>query len=110
MLVFNNKGRSNMHIILEEELAEFFDLLKLRWALFNPDKTLKVFAVPEAALLPYGADSKYNIENLPPEKYRVREEEIISNDEYLEIQSGKTRTESIDQLSLDFEFDNSRGI
>lgn len=85
MLCFNNKGRSNMHVILEEEMMEFFDLLKLRWALFNPDKTLKVFAVPETQLLPYGADSKYNIENLPPEKYRVREEEIISNDEYLEL-------------------------
>ena len=51
MLVFNNRGKSNMHIILEEELGEFFDLLKLRWALFNPDKTLKVFCVPEDSLL-----------------------------------------------------------
>ena len=47
MLVFNNRGKSNMHIILDEELGEFFDLLKLRWALFNPDKTLKVYSVPE---------------------------------------------------------------
>ena len=51
MLVFNNRGKSNMHIILEEELGEFFDLMKLRWALFNPDKTLKVFCVPEDSLL-----------------------------------------------------------
>ena len=51
MLVFNNRGKSNMHIILDEELGEFFDLLKLRWALFNPDKTLKVYAVPEESLM-----------------------------------------------------------
>ena len=111
MLCFNNKGKSNMHIILEEEPGEFFDLLKLRWALFNPDKTLKVFDVPESSLLGYVPDNKYNIQNMPAEKYRVREEEVISNDEYLEMQStGKTRTESIDQVADDFEFDNSRGI
>ena len=111
MLCFNNKGKSNMHIILEEEPGEFFDLLKLRWALFNPDKTLKVFAVPESSLLGYVPDKKYNIQNMPAEKYRIRDEEVISNDEYLEMQStGKVRTESIDQSSIDFEFDNSRGI
>lgn len=110
MLVFNNKGRSTMHIILDEELGEFFDLLKLRWALFNPDKTLKVFAVPEASLLSYLPDTKYNIQNLPAEKFRVKEEEVISNEEYLEIQSGKQRSESIEQVSTDFEFDNKWGI
>jgi hypothetical protein len=44
--------------------------------------------VPEASLLPYGPDSKYNIENLPPEKYRVKDEEVLSNEEYLVLQSG----------------------
>ena len=70
MLIFNNRGKSNMHIILDEELGEFFDLLKLRWALFNPEKTLKVFNVPEESLLQYLPDNKYTIQNLPPEKYR----------------------------------------
>ena len=51
MLCFNNKGKSTMHIVLNEELGEFFDLLKLRWGNMNPDKTLKVFAVPEQSLL-----------------------------------------------------------
>ncbi len=51
MLIFNNRGKSNMHIILDEELGEFFDLLKLRWALFNPENTLKVCNVPEDSLL-----------------------------------------------------------
>lgn len=84
MLVFNNRGKSNMHIILDEELSEFFDLLKLRWALFNPDKTLKVFCVPEESLLQYLPDNKYNIQNLPPDKYRDKGQEVLSNNEYLE--------------------------
>ena len=87
MMIFNNKAKSNMHIILDEELDEFFDLLKLRWALFNPDKTLKVFGVPDSSLMSYhqssNADSKYNIVDTPPEKYRLKDEEIISNEEYL---------------------------
>ena len=58
----------------------------------------------------YLPDSKYNITNMPAEKFRVKEEEIISNDEYLEIQSGKTRADSVDQVATSFEFDNSRGI
>ena len=61
MLIFNNKGKSCMQIILDENLSEFFDLLKLRWASFNPQKTLKVFAVPDTSLLPYLPDAKYNI-------------------------------------------------
>lgn len=61
MLVFKNKGKSNMHIILDEDLAEFFDLLKLRWAKFNPESTLKVYSVPDENLLKYLPDNKYNI-------------------------------------------------
>ena len=53
MLCFNNKHRSCVHIILDEDLCEFFDLLKLRWALFNPDKTLKVYGVPELSLMQF---------------------------------------------------------
>jgi len=29
------------------------------------------------------ADSKYNIVDMPSEKYRLKDEEIISNEEYL---------------------------
>ena len=44
------------------------------------------------------ADSKYNIDNMPPEKYRLKEEEIISNEEYLqqEKNGGAQRTDSFD--------------
>ena len=97
-----------MHIILDEELGEFFDLLKLRWALFNPENTLKVYNVPEDSLLQYLPDNKYTIQNFPPDKYRDKSQEVISNNEYLEIQSGKTRSESIEQSSTEFDFEPSR--
>jgi hypothetical protein len=51
-----------MYIILEEDLMEFFDLLKLRWVNFNPDKTLKVYGVQEKSLVQYyQSSSSYNI-------------------------------------------------
>jgi hypothetical protein len=41
---------------------EFFDLLKLRWVNFNPDKTLKVYGVQEKSLVQYyQSSSSYNI-------------------------------------------------
>ena len=42
-----------MHLILEDDMPILFDLLKLRWVNFNPDKTLKVFAVKDGTLLQY---------------------------------------------------------
>jgi hypothetical protein len=42
-----------MYIILEQDLQDFFDFLKLRWVSFNADKTLKVYGVPEASLMQY---------------------------------------------------------
>lgn len=53
MLCFENKNRSCMYMILEEDLDEFFDLLKLRWVNFNPDKTLKVYGVKQKSLVQY---------------------------------------------------------
>ncbi len=53
MLCFDNKQKSCMYIILEEDLQEFFDLLKLRWVTFNADKTLRVYGVQEASLMQY---------------------------------------------------------
>ena len=53
MLCFNNKNKSCMYVILDEDLSEFFDLLKLRWVNFNPDKTLKVFGVKQKSLVQY---------------------------------------------------------
>jgi hypothetical protein len=53
MLVFNNKQKSNMHVVMKEDWDVFFIYLKLRWVNFNPDKTLKVFGVPERSLMSY---------------------------------------------------------
>ena len=53
MLCFNNKNKSCMYIILEEDAEEFFDLLKLRWVNFNPDKTLKVYGIKDKCLVQY---------------------------------------------------------
>ena len=64
MLCFDNKQKSCMYIILEEDLQDFFDFLKLRWVSFNADKTLKVYGVPEASLMQYHmapGNQKYNI-------------------------------------------------
>mmetsp|Transcript_4066 Transcript_4066/g.6087 ORF Transcript_4066/g.6087 Transcript_4066/m.6087 type:complete len:144 (-) Transcript_4066:1288-1719(-) len=80
MLCFNNRQKSCMHLVLNEDLDEFFDLLKLRWINFNGNKTLKVFGVPENTLLQYhtAGSKSYNIQNMPPEETRLREEEVIS--------------------------------
>ena len=53
LLNFQTKNMSQMHLVLNEDLEEFFDLLKLRWINFNPFKTLKVYGVPEESLLQY---------------------------------------------------------
>ena len=51
MLVFNNKQKSNMHVVMKDDWDTFFTYLKLRWVNYNPDKTLKVFGVPEKSLM-----------------------------------------------------------
>jgi len=78
MLCFNNKHKSTMHLILEEDMSIFFDLLKLRWVNYNPDKTLKVFGVNDSNLLQYHQNPKYNIVHVPPEECRLTEDEVIS--------------------------------
>jgi hypothetical protein len=79
MLCFDNKNKSCMYIILEEDLDEFFDLLKLRWVNFNPDKTLKVYGVNMKSLVQfYPSSNQYNILNLPGEELRLRDEEVVS--------------------------------
>ena len=46
ILSFINNRRSCLHVELLADPEEFISLLKLRWPIFNPKKTLKVFAVP----------------------------------------------------------------
>jgi len=100
-----------MHMILEEDMDEFFDLLKLRWINFNPKKTLKVFGVSDSQILQYhtSGNKNYNIINMPPEDSRLRAEEVISQEEYDQMKKGNIE-EKIDKDANDFDFDNSRGI
>ena len=110
MLCFNNKQKSCMHMVLQEDLEEFFDLLKLRWINFNPNKTLKVFGVPENTLLQYhtSGSKSYNIVNNPPEDTRMRDQEVISQEEYSQMKKGGP--EIIDNNADNFDFENSRGV
>lgn len=112
MLCFNNKNKSCMYCVLDEDLQEFFDLLKLRWVNFNPDKTLKVYGVKDKSLMQYyQSSSAYNILNLPGEETRLRDEEVISQAEYnMLLTGGNPETSKIDQDSNNFNFENSRGI
>ena len=101
-----------MYCVLDEDLQEFFDLLKLRWVNFNPDKTLKVYGVKDKSLMQYyQSSSAYNILNLPGEETRLRDEEVISQAEYnMLLTGGNPETSKIDQDSNNFNFENSRGI
>jgi hypothetical protein len=53
MLCFNNKQKSNMHLVFHGDFEEFFDFLKLRWVSFNANTTMKVFGVPDKSLMKY---------------------------------------------------------
>jgi serine/threonine protein kinase len=106
MLCFNNRQRSCMHLILAEDLEEFFDLLKLRWININPKKSLKVYGVPEASLVQYHqkATKGYKFENLPPDEMRLRDDEVVSQEEFENLK----RSESTNDDSMDFNFEGSR--
>jgi hypothetical protein len=73
----------------------FLDLLKLRFAHMKADITLKVFGVPQAGLKEYHVtpNRRSGMEHLPPDEYRLHDEEIKSRDEY-ERDSQKTKTSS----------------
>ena len=116
MMFFNNKQRSCMHVIMlgeEGEPEEFYNLLKLRWTSLNPEKRLRVFAVPGPELMQYHqTQAKYDFDTqMPPDKYRLVEEEVVPNQEYQEhIKTGKPLKEILEQDANNFEFANSRGI
>ena len=61
ILSFINNRRSCLHVELLGDPEEFISLLKLRWCWFNPNKTLKVFAVPSDSIIQYNTSSEYNI-------------------------------------------------
>jgi hypothetical protein len=109
MLQFKDKERTIMHMILESDWQEFFDFLKLRWISLNPDLTLKVYGVTDKSLMPYHLtpqQNKYNIVNIPPESNRLRDQEILGQQEYEAMLSGQEPP--VDQDSLDFNFEQSR--
>jgi hypothetical protein len=70
----------------------FLDLLKLRFAYMKPDVTLKVYGVPQAGLKEYHVtpNRRMGMEHLPPDEYRLHDEELKSRDEY-ERESQKTQ-------------------
>jgi hypothetical protein len=75
-----------MHLIFQGDFDAFFDMLKLRWANFNQDKTLKVFGVQDKSLMQYHCNAqsnKYNIENMPGDETRLRDMEVLSHQEYI---------------------------
>ena len=45
---------------------------------------------------------------MPDEKYRIREEEVIAQQDYLDIKSGAKTLDDIDQKAKDFDFNASR--
>lgn len=52
--------------------------------------------------------AKYDIENMPLEQYRIREEEVISQKDYDNLLKGIVAP--LDQDSREFDFSNSRSI
>ena len=54
---------------------------------------MKVFGVPDKSLMKYHQtttnSAKYDIDNAPPEEYRIRDEEVLSQNEYNDILAGK---------------------
>lgn len=64
------------------------------------DITLKVFGVPQAGLKEYHVtpNRRSGMEHLPPDEYRMQDEEIKSRDEY-ERDSQKTKASSSSSTS-----------
>ena len=97
-------------MLLEQDWQTFFDLLKVRWIVFNPNKTLKVYGVHEKSLIQYHQTSvqnqKYNIVNIPTEDKRLRDQEMLGKDDYEAMKSGKL--EEIENDAKDFSFEGSR--
>ena len=62
----------------------FLDLLKLRFAHMKSDVTLKVYGVPQPGLKEFHVtpNRRSGMEHLPPDEYRLHDEEIQSRDEY----------------------------
>ena len=92
-------------MVMMGDWQEFFQFLKLRWVNFNPERTLKVYGATEKSLLQYHQTSvqnnKYNIENRPGEDKRLRDEEIISQTEYLAMKKGDGSAKSKEELNQD---------
>ena len=74
-----------MHVVLlgeEDEPEEFYNLLKLRWTTFNPEKRLKVFSVPQGELTKYHntGGGKFDFDTMmPPDNCRILAEEVVPN-------------------------------
>jgi hypothetical protein len=73
--------------MITEDRDNFLSLLKLRFAHFCPQKTLKVYGIPKESLKEYKSmankrgSNQFTFDNEPPAKFRLKQEEIQSQQE-----------------------------
>ena len=70
-----------------DERLRVFDLLRLRWININPNSSLRVYGVEQKEIMQYHTTNtnKYNISNLPPDEYRLKNQEVICNEDYIKF-------------------------
>jgi len=80
-LTFNG-GEEDIRLTFEKR-DELMQLLILRFTTFCPTVHLKIFGIPKASLKDYKTvntkrmtNNKYMFDNEPPDKYRLRDEEV----------------------------------
>jgi len=75
---------------------DFLNILKMRYIVFCPKTTLKVYGVPVPSLKEFRAQGKqkaYSFEAAPDEKYRLKQEEIPGQGDPEESKKDKRQTE-----------------
>ena len=80
-MVFSD-GEEDMRLAFDKR-DEFLQVLILRFTTFCPTVHLKIFGIPKASLKEYKSvntkrmtNKQYMFDNEPPEKYRLRDQEI----------------------------------
>jgi len=56
-------------------------MIQMRFAPLNPKDTLRIYCVPDKSLSAYRSKNKYGFSNLPPDQYRLKQEEVQGSDE-----------------------------
>lgn len=66
----------------ESDREEICNMIKLRYMIKQPKKTLMLFQVPQSSLKQYAQDnSKYSFINLPDNKYRLFADEFKGSED-----------------------------